>query len=464
MLRDRGLLRREGAVWRLDATGVDVPETVQAIIAARLDALTPEEKSLLQDASVVGKVFWQSAVAAISGLSRWEADERLHALERKELVRRERRASVAGETEYAFRHVLVRDVAYGQIPRARRADVHERAAGWIEGLAEGRAEDRAEMLAHHYLAAIELLKAAGKDADALAPRACTALCEAGDRGWALSALEASARAYQEALELMQSDDPARPGLLLRLGRVLYEWRGEGMAELREAAAALFEAGDIEGAAEAESLIGESIWMTGAQAEARTHHDRAVELVSGLAPTRTTVAIRQHRWRVLVLANEHPSLEEGEEILALSESVGTTADALHARINLGTGRLNVGDTRGMDDLEAALEQALKANSHVAARAYINLASQLGTSGDLRRSAELHRQGLDVARRFGSAIERWLLAECLLDDYNDGAWTAAADASRSYLDESVGRGTWTLARISCSQPLPRRGVTRRRRLPR
>ncbi len=119
MLRDRGLLRREGSVWRLEATGVDVPETVQAIIAARLDALTADEKALLQDASVVGKVFWQSAVEAIAGLSRWEVDELLHSLERKEFVRRERRASVAGETEYAFRHVLVRDVAYGQIPRAR---------------------------------------------------------------------------------------------------------------------------------------------------------------------------------------------------------------------------------------------------------------------------------------------------------------------------------------------------------
>ncbi len=229
MLRDRGLLRREGSVWRLDATGVDVPETVQAIIAARLDALTAGEKALLQDASVVGKVFWQSAVEAIAGLSRWEVDELLHSLERKELVRRERRASVAGETEYAFRHVLVRDVAYGQIPRARRADVHERAAGWIEGLGEGRAEDRSEMLAHHYLAAIELLRASGRDAGALAPRACAALREAGDRGWALSALEASARAYRAALELMARDDPERPNVLLSLGRDAPELAQRGRA-------------------------------------------------------------------------------------------------------------------------------------------------------------------------------------------------------------------------------------------
>ena len=438
MLRDRGLLRREGSVWRLEATGVDVPETVQAIIAARLDALTADEKALLQDASVVGKVFWQNAVGTIAGLSRWEVDELLHSLERKELVRRERRASVAGETEYAFRHVLVRDVAYGQIPRARRADVHERAAGWIEGLGEGRAEDRAEMLAHHYLAAIELLRAAGRDVGAIAPRACAALCEAGDRGWALSALEASARAYRAALELMPRDDPERPGVLLSLGRTLFNWRNEGVPELREASAALLAAGDVEGAGEAESLLGTVTWMSGAQAEARAHHARAVELVDGLPPTRTTVAIRAMRWRVLLLANEHPSLEEGEEILALSESVGTTADVLHAAINLGTARVNVGDDRAIPDLEAALAQALQAKSHVACRAYVNLAAHYGTLGDLRRSAELHREGLEVARRLGSGLERWLHAESLLDDYHAGDWDTAIAGSLAYLAESTAQG--------------------------
>jgi hypothetical protein len=377
-------------------------------------------------------------VAVIAGLSRWEAEELLHVLERKELVRRERRASVAGETEYAFRHVLVRDVAYGQIPRARRADVHESAAGWIEGIGEGRAEDRAEMLAHHYQAAIELLRAAGRDVTALAPRACAALCEAGDRGWALSALEASARAYREALALMSNDDPTRPGVLLRLGRTLADWRSEGEPELREAAEALLAAGDIEGAAEAEALLGDIRWLAGAQVDARTRYDRAVELVEGLAPTRTTVSIHSSRWRFLLLANEHPSLAEGEEILALTESVGTTADALNARINLGLGRIHAGDAAGRGDLEAALEQALQANSHVAARAYNNLASHLGSLGELRRSAELHREGLELARRLGSSLDRWLHAECLYDDYNAGDWATAIEGSRAYLAESTGQG--------------------------
>ena len=96
-----------------------IPESVQGIIAARLDALAAEEKDLVQDAAVLGTVFWLGGLVA--GRTRWSVEELLHTLERKEFVRRERRSSVAGELEYAFRHALVRDVAYEQIPRARRA-------------------------------------------------------------------------------------------------------------------------------------------------------------------------------------------------------------------------------------------------------------------------------------------------------------------------------------------------------
>ncbi|MDQ3161660.1 MAG: AAA family ATPase, partial [Actinomycetota bacterium] len=146
---------------RGDAGGA-LPESVQGIIAARLDLLAVDEKELLQDAAVVGKVFWLGAVASLGdGRERWLVEQALHGLERRELVVRERRSSVAGESEYAFRHVLVRDVAYGQIPRAARGTKHVAAAGWIEGLSPERAEDRAEMLAHHYLSALDLARATG---------------------------------------------------------------------------------------------------------------------------------------------------------------------------------------------------------------------------------------------------------------------------------------------------------------
>src|SRR5439155_12307348 len=125
-----------------------------------LDLLPTEEKSLLQDAAVLGKVFWSGALQTIGELSAEKVAERLRNLTRKEFVRREQRSAIADETQYAFGHLLVRDVAYGQIPRASRAERHRLVAEWIESLASDRSDDRAEMLANHYLPALELASAA----------------------------------------------------------------------------------------------------------------------------------------------------------------------------------------------------------------------------------------------------------------------------------------------------------------
>ena len=100
---------------------------MQGIIAARIDALPADEKRLLQEASVLGKVFWLGAVIG-AGADRRATEMRLHALERKDFIQRARRSLVADEAEYTFLHSLVRDVAYGQIPRGERAEKHRLAA------------------------------------------------------------------------------------------------------------------------------------------------------------------------------------------------------------------------------------------------------------------------------------------------------------------------------------------------
>jgi predicted ATPase len=141
--------------------GVAFPDSVQALIAARLDTLSPDRKGLLQDAAVVGKVFWSGALAAMGGLDEREVELALHELSRRELVRPARRTTMERESEYAFWHVLLRDVAYGQIPRAARARKHRAAAVWMEEKAGERVEDLADVLAHHYAEALDLARAAG---------------------------------------------------------------------------------------------------------------------------------------------------------------------------------------------------------------------------------------------------------------------------------------------------------------
>ena len=195
---------------------VVLPETVQGIIAARLDTLPAEEKELLQDAAVMGRTFWLGAL----GGERWTLEERLHSLTRKEFVSREQRSTVAGETEFSFRHALVREVAYEQIPRAARAEKHLRAAEWIESL--GRSEDHGEMLAYHYLQALELSRAAERPIEGFAAQAREALIDAGDRAFALNSFAASARYYGEALALGGEVDPAQEAdLLARRARALF---------------------------------------------------------------------------------------------------------------------------------------------------------------------------------------------------------------------------------------------------
>jgi DNA-binding SARP family transcriptional activator len=216
----------------------ELPETVHAIIAARLDALAHEHKQLLENAAVVGKVFWAGALEAIGGVSRQRAEELLYALARNEFVHRTRRSSVAGDTEYAFRHDLLRDGAYGEIPRAARAERHRLAAKWIESL--GHPEDHAELLAHHYLAALEYAHASGADSARLVEPAVLALRRAGQRAIRLSAndraVEYLARAIELLTQLPEGDERTQTEaeLQLQLGVALFALRGHTAPEVESA--------------------------------------------------------------------------------------------------------------------------------------------------------------------------------------------------------------------------------------
>jgi class 3 adenylate cyclase/tetratricopeptide (TPR) repeat protein len=206
LLADRGL----------GADEVALPETVQALIAARLDTLSPARKSLLQDAAVLGKVFWTGAVAEIGARGLDEVEVALHDLALKELIRPSRTSSMEGESEYSFWHLLVRDVAYGQIPRAERARRHRGAAAWIERKGGERVEDLAEVLAHHYVQALELAEALGdsEQAEELRLPARRFLTLAGERALGLDTAQAESR-LARALELAPPDDPERARLLVR---------------------------------------------------------------------------------------------------------------------------------------------------------------------------------------------------------------------------------------------------------
>jgi predicted ATPase len=150
-LIDAGVLERENGGWRAAdlPPGFEIPDSVQAVLASRIDLLAEAEKAALQSASVIGRVFWTGPVYELVG----NLQPDLHLLEGRDLIRRRSASSLEGEVEYVFKHALTREVAYGGLTKARRAQLHWKFAEWIERVGEGR-DEHAPLLAHHYAEAV----------------------------------------------------------------------------------------------------------------------------------------------------------------------------------------------------------------------------------------------------------------------------------------------------------------------
>ena len=431
----------------LGAGEAELPEGLQALIAARLDTLSPERKSLLQDAAVLGKVFWVGALAEIGGRDQAELELALHELARKELVRPARVSSMEGESEYSFWHLLVRDVAYGQIPRAERARRHRAAAAWIERKAGERVEDLAEVLAHHYLQALELAEAAGdtEQAEELAVPARRFLTLAGERALGLDTAQAEAR-LARALELCPADDPERPELLLRWADAAFQ-----AGRPREAAAALDEALDLvrargENEAEAGALIllarvrhrlgeGPQVALAG----------EAVDLLEQEPPSPALIAAQTHLAQAHFLAGSYgEAIASADRTVTLAKRLGLPVPpfALAAR---GNSRAYLGDPDGLAEMERALPMLIEQGAgNQAATLQNNLAiARYPLQGPARSLADFE-QGIAFCEQRGlTNMAETMEADCpgLLVELGRpeealeraGAVDAAAEASG---------GTWVL----------------------
>jgi tetratricopeptide (TPR) repeat protein len=402
-----------------------LPDTVHGIIAARLDALPAPEKNAVQSAAVVGRVFWTGALAAVAGDGP-SLEPLLHALERKEFVRRERRSSVGRETQYAFRHVLVREAAYGQIPRSRRAEKHRRTAEWIESLAPDRSEDRAEMLAHHYLSALDYARLTGGDLSDLPKRAQTAAQEAGDRAVALNAFATAARFYGKALDLGDEEDPGRPQLLLRYGKALFHSEAAGADILAQARDALRAAGDVETALETESLLAWATWTQGGLEEAIASLEQLAVGLDESRRSRSTAHLLTMLSRFYMLAGQNErAIEAGRRALAVSQELGLSELVADSLNNIGSARTGIGDDGGFADLERSIALAEELNlADGVPRGYQNLASSLAAAGRLKESLTMHEKARDAALRFGNAWRlQWIRTELVHEWYACGRWREA-----------------------------------------
>lgn len=356
MLRDRGLVDEQG---RLAADGeIIVPDSIHALIAARLDTLPADRKRLLQDAAVIGKVFWAGAAATMGERQPAAVAEALGELARRELIRPAAHSSMEGETEYGFWHALVRDVAYSQIPRGQRATRHLSAVDWIEGKAGERIEDVAEVLAYHTAEALILARAMrNPELEAeVTPAAARYALLAGERALDLDVVRAG-ELLERARTLTPDDDPASTRVQLRWAEAVEDsGRLEEAGRLLESVAAELEAkGDALNAGRAWSRLG-FIWRRLGRSDFLSLHERAVALLEPTPGPELVAALAEYV-DGLYVSDSPAGWEEGVALadrareLAAEMGLPEPGWAVGAR---GGCRCRAGDPGGLSDLRRAIE--------------------------------------------------------------------------------------------------------------
>jgi class 3 adenylate cyclase/tetratricopeptide (TPR) repeat protein len=225
MLIDSGDLVRENGGWRAasDLTRVAVPPTIQALLAARLDGLPAHERRVLERGSVEGKVFHRSAVAELAPADLAATiPTYLRSLTRKELLRPDR-PTFTGDDAFRFRHQLIRDAAYGSLPKETRADLHARFARWLMRVAADRLAEYEEILGYHFEQAYRYrveLGPADDEARALGAAAAEHLAASGRRAVERGDMHAATRLLERAVELAPSASASRTRMMADLGDVL----------------------------------------------------------------------------------------------------------------------------------------------------------------------------------------------------------------------------------------------------
>ena len=302
MLLDRGLLVRDGTVYRPtgEVETLEVPETLHALIAARLDGVSPEERRVLQDGAVLGKTFTKAALSALSGLSEADLEPLLMSLARKEVLGVQSDPRSPEHGQYGFLQDLVRHVAYETLSKRERKARHLAAAAHLENVFADE-DDVAEVLASHYLAAVDAGPEA-EDAGEIRAKAREMLARAGERARSLGATEEGQRYFEQAAGL--ADEPVDQARLLEhSGRLATDANRSAEARERlERAITLFEdAGDTHSAARASVALADVDATDGRLDEAAARLEQAVAALDEGEPDAVLAGALAQLGRMHVLA-------------------------------------------------------------------------------------------------------------------------------------------------------------------
>jgi class 3 adenylate cyclase/tetratricopeptide (TPR) repeat protein len=411
-----------------DLTALAIPDTLRSLIASRLDALEPGDRSLVQVASVMGQTFSRDGLAAVAGLDSAEVDARLANLVRRELLALEADPRSPERGQYTFVQSLIREVAYGTLARRDRRERHLAVARQYEALGD---EELAGALAVHYVEAFRA-STPGPEADAVAAQARIALRGAAERAAALGAHAQAVSFATQALEV--TADPAeRAALLLRAAVSADADAGyaEALAFVERAVAACTEADDRAGALRAEAQRATILLDAGRTREAADLLAAVLATFDERIDEAATHAELLATYSRALMRETEPerSVEMADRALAIAERLDLELVVADAFNNKGSSLGYLGRRREAVALLAAAVDLAHGGGFVGAelRARGNLSSIL--SGDDPRGAEeMARAALALARRLGNRMmANWLVSSTI-----GAAYTAGGDWDRAIAD--------------------------------
>ncbi|HVS29704.1 MAG TPA: adenylate/guanylate cyclase domain-containing protein [Solirubrobacteraceae bacterium] len=389
------------------SSAAELPDTVQALLAARLDSLEPFERRLVQQAAVVGRTFWRDSLEPIAAAEQRDLSHALEALEEKEILVLEPAAGLSGEPELAFRHVLIRDVAYAMLPKAVRAHKHFEVGGFIEKRAGERSDEVVALLAEHYGRAAALGAEAhlsALDLDPMRQRALHFLEGAGDAAASLYSNPEAFSHYGSARELTGEDlaSHARIGeklgdVALRLGRV------DAAIEVWQQCLDFHRAHeDLPQAAELHRKLGAGYAHRGERKQAIEHHQRGINLLKDGEPRLELVRLYEEAaWLYIHTGDNMLAIYASEKALRLAERLGETRAASRAHGIFGRVFSRIGDTeKARENLERSVELARSSDQGETILAMLALGHHLEVSeADYPGAGRAYAEALELAEEVG-----------------------------------------------------------------
>jgi class 3 adenylate cyclase/tetratricopeptide (TPR) repeat protein len=394
----------------------EVPMSVQAVIGARLDSVSPELRLLLQDAAVVGARFWPDALVAIGDTSSSEVRGELAELARRGLIVRSSDSWFPEQAEYGFGHALIREVAYARLPRMVRARKHEAVGAWLDEALGDRRDTFADALAHHFEQSVILAEASGEpaEADAWRDRAIDALQLAGEVAIPLDPGGALAR-FERLLAICPQEDPRYPIALAHsalTGRRSGRLEPQEVLRRQELAIELYRrSGDRVAEARSRASTAGQLMALARHEEARQQLATAAELLADLPDALPELAL-VHAWMAeerMFAGLPAPAAEFASKALASGSATDPVAImALHIR---GDSRIALGDPTGVEDLQEALvrAQAIESVSDIVT-SYNYLADREWQERGPEPALQLLDEASDLADRRGA--------------FSQGSWTKVA----------------------------------------